>query len=497
MDSMNRLLKALLYPGKKWLVVIFFLSMLIPLEYVYWGYFHPDGYVFAGFRADEAMQLAAMKSYLWNFNTPWSQKDISVFHDPILGSPYILVSLGMVALITKLNPLFLLAISKGIFAFFYLIAVYHLMGRLIRKREKDIAFFFFAVTQGISGLAYIFLAGNVPTGHLVWGGILSTTKVIFYSVPLMTGCLSLIFLMDFIKDRSMKCLLASDILLGLTILFYPLYGACFFMISAIYLLCTKKFIHIFGLLPSLVFVIPWIMAYLQTSISFYPYLTTRIYTNVVAFIANSGFVLLFALLYLFYFFRQSPRNETDIFVVFWLLFMLILVLMPAELSFWYPPRFTNIIFIPLSIAGAKGVELLVKKRLNLLMAIILIISVPSFVFAIININSQGIYLTEDEFNALLFLKGQPDGTVMASERIGLFVPYYSEKKSLTGRVVPFGDSEKDYDTFYLDEKERSHIIEKYEIIYIYFCKDEREKGITDLGLERIYESGDVLIYKTS
>jgi hypothetical protein len=57
-----------------------------------------------------------------------------------------------------------------------------------------------------------------------------------------------------------------------------------------------------------------------------------------------------------------------------------------------------------------------------------VLSIPSFFFTLININSQGIYLSNPEFNALLFLKNQPEGTVMASERIGVFIPYYAEKR---------------------------------------------------------------------
>jgi len=130
--------------------------------------------------------------------------------------------------------------------------------------------------------------------------------------------------------------------------------------------------------------------------------------------------------------------------------------------------------------------------------IIALLSLPSllaFNFYIQQVahSSDRVYISEEDFQALMFIKNQPDGRVLSGSDIGNVLPFVTGKTSLL-----FDDSKTerhfDVELFYSNstKDEKYKILKKYGISYVFYGDHEKKFGITDLeGLDflmKIYDN---------
>lgn len=582
-------------PPRSFLLLILIFSLINPIQYAVMVLTAPENRVFMGY-IDDSLQLALMKSVIWDFKSPWDL-GISVFENPFLGASYAFVFLGTIPALLNMDIFFVYMIIKFILSVFYLILVYNLMRYFLdSERKLNLGYALFLFSAGIGAFIYGFFMLTYPdyapvVGYALTnefdelgGGVQAVSHLtrIYWLLPEITGLISLLF---FIKGRHA----VSGLFLGLTILFYPTFALAFAFLIVIYFITAnyrnrllengiKKLLPVIAV--SAVFAVPWLLNYFQypsyfnqyrawfsglplttLAISFFFTLMLSVYGFYVStrsllkkkiyvlLLAVSGLlsslihlyefsggsrllrewmsavgvfgfsaflysnfsaidlflVLLFVLLFLDI--LRNSMSEKQKFIALWIVAMIPITVVSAKFVFWWPARMRWFLLIPLCIASMSGVERLSKIKLMffnrkikdaaIVLAVILL-SIPSIIAFSVYIqqvaHSSGIvYVSENDYNALKFLKTQPDGRVLSLHQIGSNIPFFTDKEALLFNEA--GDEKaKDAATFYSDSslEEKITVLKKYRIEYVFYGENEIQPG-TGLDnlpyLENIYDHG--------
>ena len=137
--------------------------------------------------------------------------------------------------------------------------------------------------------------------------------------------------------------------------------------------------------------------------------------------------------------------------------------------------------------GLAGVASKLKVKAEIIFIAIMILSLPSFILFYAN---NGVVVASamdtDVYDSLIFLRSQPQGTVLADPRIARYVPYLAEKRSLTGAPLPDKDAETAYENFLSGD---SGILQTRNISYVI-----TDSMLRDDSSEKIYSSGNLSVY---
>lgn len=473
---------------KKYIILSFLLlSSLVPLLYLIKLFYPLPGYPvytqFFSVGGDEVTYMAAAKSVLWSFQNPFFFNNITIFHDPFLGSPYMWAFIGTVSYIFSADTGFVYILFRFMFSFLFFIVVYETLKLFFKSKfQRNISFLFYLTLGGIGGMVYILLylfQGSIPenvAGVLLFNGV-SNNPSIYHVASMLFGYLSWIFLFN------NKRALLTALCLGLSVLIYPLFGTAFILSIMIYWILTrnKDCIKII-LLGSLAF-LPWIISYLQYSSLIYKNGALRNYINAPVFFLQGFIIIAFAVLYITKYYRPKSDIKIDFIIMFTAL-ILPLMLMPSSLSpLPNPQRFIWIVFFPLAIIGTKGIFILHEKKKISTRIIIILLAISSLTFVIGHAqmyagiyysNRTDVYLSYNEYNSLLYLKQQAFGNVLTTERLGNYVPFISEKRS-TGILYYydnpfFADLDKAYNSG--NNKDVDNLIDKYDIKYVLLPRND-------------------------
>jgi hypothetical protein len=202
---------------------------------------------------------------------------------------------------------------------------------------------------------------------------------------------------------------------------------------------------------------------------------------------------------------KSKLNSKEKFLFVWISFFVIFAgILPSYVGL-FTGRAGSLLLMPISIMAAYGIILFSKNsKINYRTVIILIIvlSLPSLLAFNVRLQKQGreegltnVYLSENDYNALLFLKTQPEGRIIASQKISVFAPIYADQNAFffSGRI---DERLKDYEDFYTIPERRNEIIEKYSLSYVFYGDAEKQlnPAFSLENSELIYDY-DTKIYK--
>ncbi|MBI2578450.1 MAG: hypothetical protein HYW26_01935 [Candidatus Aenigmarchaeota archaeon] len=578
-------------PENKFLILlIIVLSLTGPAHYALNYFFPPEGTVFVGY-TDDAYMLTLMKSWGNDFNDPWSFDGGKVWHNPLIGSTYLFLILGLIPWLLKINLYVAFVFFKFLFALIYYIVVYNLISVFVKDtNRRNIAFVLFALSAGIGGIIYI-LARLIfgPTEYLGLIGYAFTREFdelgavahslthvfrLYYVIPETTAYLSLLF---FINNRK----LISGFFLGLTFLLYPMHAVSMAIVLLLYVVIKNGFRvketlqqlwPVYGMAAPFGFA--WIIPSLQRP---YYYEATKLaYENVptlniaVSFFFSlmlaayyfyknrpgifpnkfsigilAGLLVLFSVenMYKYVLFAETAGNPffknfisglgikwifdgaysysfiieilmlaAAVAVVFQLIksklgfeakffaswavsFVVLSGLAPQNFGYILNPlRFGPYLLFPLSMLALYGLlELSKNVKINffrnplIVLLLIILLSLPSIagynLWLQKSARTSDAFYSMDEYNALLFLKNQPDGVVFSSTRYGPYIPYYTGKYGFifSGRRKPEGllsNVNRDSDNFYnvsTSVQQREEILGAYNITYV--IVGPNEKGI--------------------
>jgi len=262
-------------PPKYLIALIIIVSCADAFHYAFLIQTQPINYEFVGLTTDEAITFGLMNSPSMNFLNPWNiDKNENIFTTLSLTTPYIYVPLGMLAEAASITPLAMNAIAKIVFNIIFFLVAYNFLA--VFTKRQNTAMIIFILVSGISGILY-FLA--LPFGKDVLNSIgnmfayYEFEKVtllhyqLYYNLPKITGMLAILF---YSKNR----VILSGFLLGLTTLFYPVYGFGFFVGIFIYaVIFSKKLMDLaknivkVGVI-TFIFLLPWTYMYLSNPAPF-------------------------------------------------------------------------------------------------------------------------------------------------------------------------------------------------------------------------------------
>lgn len=566
-------------PGKKWIILIFVLSLINPLNYLLFILYHPSDVTFVGF-SDDGLMISLMQAPARNFEDPWSIEGNSVFYNPIVGSTYLFILLGILPLIINIPIYTAFILYKFIFAFVYYIVAYNFMKFFIKdKKLLSTSFLLFLLSAGLGGIIYILsfiffnqeylpVIGYAITSEFDELGAqahsLSHIPRLYYLIP---EILTYLTLLAFATKRK----ILSGFLLGLTGLFYPMAAIISFFVLLIYFLTTnyeKNYLNLVNkifvnfyiiLIIAFIFFTPWLITYLQAPFYFnvirssafgnfpflkilvsyaltlpfafyylmkkrmpvfrnkwfllssflilglftieqiYPYsegsqlfnklLISFSLLNTIKFVFNYSFYIeVIVILYTFFvifIIINSKIKGYEKFLFSWLVFFIIISGISPNYIGLFTSRFGSLILMPLSILAGYGIiEYSKKKKINYknVLVLIVILSLPSLMGFNARLQKEGreiglpnVYLSNNDYNALLFLKSQLKDRVFASEKISVFAPVYANQNAVffSGRVHEYVN---DYMEFFgnSSDERKSQILAKYKIKYVFYGDMEKK-----------------------
>ncbi len=345
------------------MLLILVMSLLSPLQYVILYLFPPQGMVFNGMGTDDAMYFTAIKSYEFGFQSPLIIKgddiDGSIFYNPAFGPVYIMLPLGMIHFLFGIEPLVIFIVFKFLSSVLFLAISYFLIKNLSEnKRETNITFFVFAVTAGLGGFLYMLFRLLTDPSQLLapfslFGFGIGVYRIIdmYYSLPFATSFLAFLL---FIKNRH----ILSGILIGMTVLFYPLYAFVIFLTILLYAVLHKKIASILSIiLISLPFAFIWAYPYIRQPMLFKEYSSMlRVLSghNLPSIFIGFGMAALF-LTYEIYRKMNPKRNlhiGKKIYLLSWLAAILLISVSQISQSYWVTMDATvNRMFMGLNLIG--------------------------------------------------------------------------------------------------------------------------------------------------
>ncbi len=435
---------------------VVFTIFYVPFFYIFQYAMTPEGQNYVSLNRDEAIQISTMKSRTWEYKNPYDL-DNDIFHDPILGSFYLSALLGLLPI-----NMITMIVLKSVFFFLYLIVSFLLIEALTHsKKERKMAFIIFTLVYGSLSIFLFWHVGlNFTVPYYTTFGQFAVSSQIYYIIPI---ALAYFGLLSFTRGR----MIFTNIMIALSIIFYPVFGAGIFATCFLYSILSKNrdYLKIF---PSLLSAVFWIVPFLQIPGNFNSYLTYGDSLEFVEFINQNILVLPAAIFASFAIINKWKKHKLkDKFVCIWFVLFSVIILT----NVLYPSRISMILVLPLSVLAAKPLS---RVRESYIVAALLM---TASVSGILNLSEQRLrsaqYIDSDHYNTLMKLKNLEYGNVAAGKDIDVFVPLLSDKRSMTGRPVESSETEKDFEILLNGSAtERSYIVNKYNLSYLV-----TEKGI--------------------
>lgn len=257
-----------------WLLAILAVALVYPAHHLLFYLFPPEGYVFNGGHGDEGTALALLVSAESGFADPWSLEGKTFFSNPTIPSAFVLIPLGSVAALLRIDYALFLIVLKFFLSCAYLVVLYHLTKHFAKaKGEFTLAFFILLLASGLG--AVLQMPAAVATGNYSFAGlfpssyglsaddsgftILSQFQHLYRLISLCAGYAALYL---FIRKRRY-----APLLLGLSVLAHPFLGAvAVAQIAGYALLCRRPFMPLLAV--SALFFLPWGLVYLENPAGF-------------------------------------------------------------------------------------------------------------------------------------------------------------------------------------------------------------------------------------
>ncbi|MBI4014495.1 MAG: hypothetical protein HY365_00920 [Candidatus Aenigmarchaeota archaeon] len=445
-------------------MIALYALLLVPAQYLYGFVSAPEGTV--AIKPMDLTYLAAAKSVLWNGRNPWPDPDASVFADATLGSSVALVPLGLLWLATGIDPLVAMIALNTAFTFGYLYAIMLTMKKLA-PNSWHIALPLLLFAQGIGGLLYFPLKAtglfsDAGLGNLFWGWM--TSEAVYQTLSLLTGWLAFYF---FISKKTIHATAS----LALTFLVYPIGGLLFAGMTATYSLFTKRFKESLTVIAQAsLFLAPWIY-FIMTEPVFFTRVSEFYATPILSadkfiftLLVNGGLALAFAV----YGAKKARESKEGKFLLCWAGLMFLAVLSQLVVKKIDVTKLLVMTWPVLAMLAGEGMVRFAahfKVPLKTIFIVTILVSLPSFMLFYGNVHvKEFTYFSNSEIEAMGVLKDAPQGVVLAPPALGRAVPYYAEKRSVTGGVLSSSGVLDDYDAFY--NGGAREIREKYNISYL-------------------------------
>ena len=462
--------------GKYVAMIALYALLLVPVQYLYGFVSAPEGSV--AMKPMDLTYLAAAKSVLWDGRNPWPDPDASVFADATLGSSFAMVPLGFLWLATGIDPLIIMILLNTLFTFGYLYVIMLIMKKLIPD-SWHIAMPLLLFAQGIGGLLYFPLKAtglfsDAGLGNLFWGWMIS--EAIYQTFSLFTGWFAFYF---FVSKKTIH----ATALLAPTFLVYPIGGILFAGMVTIYSLFTKRFKESLAtILPASLFLSPWIY-YILTQPTFFArvsefYAVPILFADKFVFtlFVNGGLALTFAA----YAARNEEKSREGKFLLCWTGLMLLAVLSQLVVKKIDVAKLLIMTWPVLAMLAGEGMVRFASLRKIPIKTILLVtvaLSLPSFLLFYGNVHVKEFdYFNNGEIEALGALRALTQGVVLAPPELGRALPYYAEKRSVTGGSLQSAGVLRDYATFY--NGGAREITEKYNISYLLTANETAPDGFT-------------------
>lgn len=254
---------------RKILLLILVVASIGPAKLALLYAFPPQGMVFNGYSTDDAIIFGSIMSIGHGFQSAWSMPADAgrheIFFNPANGPVYIAAAIGMIYALTSIDAFILFALAKIAFGVIFLFAAYRLI-ELLSGQDKNKIFVLFCLSAGLGGILYMFFrlltdpsAILEPFSLFAFGAGPFRILDFYYSIPFTFALLAVI------KSIERKHIL-SGIFMGMTVLFYPLYGIMTFISIAVYWLAFRRSTLIDSVAKPLAvtipFAIPWAASYL-------------------------------------------------------------------------------------------------------------------------------------------------------------------------------------------------------------------------------------------
>lgn len=452
--------------GWKYAAMIALYALLfVPVQYLYGFASAPEGSV--AMKEMDLTYLATAKSVLWNERNPWRDPDAFVFADATLGSAFALVPLGFVWLATGADPLLLMIVLNTLFTFGYLYAIMLVMKKLV-PNSWHVALPLLLFAQGIGGLAYFLvkatgLFSDAGLGNLFWGWM--TSEAIYQTLSLLTGWTAFYFFVS-------KKIIHATILLALTFLVYPVGGVLFSAMVGTYSFFTKRFKEsVTAILPASLFLAPWVY-FILTEPAFFSrvsefYATPILFADKFIFtlLVNGGLALAFAA---YAAVKGVQCSSEGNFLLCWAGLLFLAVLSQLVVKKIDVAKLLVMAWPALAMLAGEGLVRAASSRkipVKTILLATIILSLPSFLLFYGNVHAKEFtYLGNSEIEAMNTLRALPQGVVLAPPELGRAVPYYAEKRSVTGGPLQSAEALHDYEAFYNGGAEA--ITGKYNITYL-------------------------------
>lgn len=208
---------------------------------------------------------------------------------------------------------------------------------------------------------------------------------------------------------------------------------------------------------------------------------------------------------------RSDRKKQ--FLLLWLIVVVVLLYLPFNLQ----RRFLIGIFIPVSLLAIIYLNrILDQKRFRIASILLIAVSLISN-FIVITSGSIGIrslqpilFLTKSEFEGLRWIEknSQADDVILASKRIGMFLPAYTGRRVIYGHPFETINAEQNkgiVEKFFscsLSQQEEKSILLDYKIDYLFWSSEMNQEQCIPQILKTLkpkvaleYSSGKILIYE--
>lgn len=495
-----------------------------PPKKVFMGFDFPDD---QHFHASFVKDASEGKLLLENKATTEEQKGVFLLpHFTFLGIVYAITGLP-IDLIMNLFRIFI--------GMLFFIVLYQLLGFYFENEQKKIITTILVAFSGGIGWFIWIMSHFIPVlsrlksweisyymGYNTFSSIMYFQNYLAYSA-FLAAC---IFLLKYQNTKNKKFIAYASVITPFIFLFHLSTMAVFYAIL-FFIPILSFFIHLdikkakerfMLILPLMLSCIPlgfyllWAQQDLAFSQLIGAYLSYQRYQPVFWYPIGFGFILFFALFGIRY---GKIKNELAKEILYsWLFMAFFFAINP-----WKGLRFLYVLHAPLVIFAVMGLYAilekaekcnLVKRRKSLLLGAFIILSclsAPLILKERINdvLNqTQPIrtFLSQSEISSISHLENLPKGNVLSTYNIGNYIIYLTKHKTFLGHwnaTINFEEKQKVLKRFFSNGETlewKKKLLEKNNITYIFYGKDEKALGKLDpkLPIIKIFEKDDVEIY---
>ncbi|MEM3373791.1 MAG: hypothetical protein QXE31_01090 [Candidatus Woesearchaeota archaeon] len=402
-------------------------------------------------RYDDYIYGVAGNSPKWNYDNAYISKDVKSYKDGTIGSPFIIIPLGY--LFTKINIIYPIniIIARILIHILLLFSLFYFYKSIFSDTNKSL--FAIILTYFLPSFSYYPLKILNYYGLISDKNVLKSIYVFTFLQPSVYGGLAISFGLFALGSlfNHKKILIKDSLLLMFGVFSHPVVGSIYLVIYLFFVIYFK-IKNIYLLLPILIGFFPWLFImkdiakeYLGFQVNTFTVQQT-LYAIGIFFLQFGLYFLL--VLYIWYFENiKIPPWQ-------WLFFLIIfiLTLIPEtkfsliRSSYLKVPLLVSLSIILANWFFSNNKKIFSQNIKKYSLIIILIFGTLSLLTSFYYLSISTLSLKNQEINLLKKLKTMPDGVVIASSELSLFIPSLSNKMVLLGECC--GNEKKENIIFY-------------------------------------------------